>query len=126
MSGSGFTIKKPSKCMFGKCDWPYDTWHICAVFTGPEPVVREPKPMPVEQREKIAESARKRGRPRDAKRDEKIVKLYTEGKLGMRPIAEEVGCSYKTVQAVLKRNNIQRRPPGPTLWRPGNVHGAFN
>lgn len=126
MTQSGFNTKKPSKCIFSKCDWPYDTWHICIDVEGPEPVV-PPKPvMTEEQRAKIGESVRAKAKKRTAERDVEIVKLYTEEQMGLKPIARKMGIAYQTVRNTLIRNNVPFRPKGVTNYRPGNVHGAFN
>lgn len=125
MTQHGFSTRRPAKC---HCGWTFNTWHICVDLTTPEPVLAPvKKPMPLEQREKLAEAARKRAVERNKKRDAKIIRLYLQGQLGMRDVATEVGCAYQTVRRVLMINDIPIRPAGVTLSRPGDyVHGAFN
>lgn len=127
MTQSGFNTKRPSKCMFGRCEWPYKGFHICVDLSTPEPVIEKSGPVwTAAEKKEIGERVRATAKKRTAERDLKIVELYVEKKMGLKPIAREMGIAYQTVRSALLRNNIKLRPKGYTNSRPGNVHGAFN
>lgn len=122
----GFSNKRPSKCMFGRCEWPYKTWHVCVDLKTPEPEVKAIPKWTAAERKEIGERVRASAKRRTAERDLKIIELYTQKQMGLKPIAREMGIAYQTVRSALLRNNIKLRPKGYTNARPGNVHGAFN
>lgn len=125
-NNNGFNTARPSKCMFNRCDWPYDGFHICVDLATPEPKLPpKPQTMSAEQKAKIGEAVKRTRQTANLKRDQKIVELYLRGDIGLKDIAKEVDCAYQTVRNVLKRNHIVLRKQGQTIYRPG-VRGAFN
>jgi DNA-binding CsgD family transcriptional regulator len=133
MTQSGFNTKKPSKCMFGRCDWPYSTWHICVDLGTPEPKVqpiRRQSSMFVktaEHRQNLAAAARERYYEKNAERNAKIKQMYVDGGMSIKEIVREIGLGYHTVRTALLRSGVQMRPKRVNYKRNDkSVHGAFN
>lgn len=126
MAGSGFNTHRPSKCQFGRCDWPYDTFHICVDTSKPAPKLAPKVEFDQIVVQTAPEEVKETRQKKNLERDKKIIELYLKGEIGTKAIAKELDCAYQTVRNVLKRNNVKLRPRGQTIYRPGNVRGAFN
>lgn len=121
MSGSGFSTKKPSKCIYGRCEWPYDGFHICVDLSKPAPRLAPKIDFEQVVVQKVPDEVKETRQKRNLERDKKIIELYLKGEIGTKAIAKELDCAYQTVRTVLKRNNIKLRPRGQTIYRPGHA-----